>query len=95
MAKSYQEFYGGGSDDVHLNYAASWAVVYFLEKGAYAADEFAPYRGVCAKYLELTASGMDAMEATKKAMESAGGRSISEDFVKFWTKYRKRAVNAR
>ena len=95
MAKSYQEFYGGGSDDVHLSYAASWAVVYFLEKGAYAADEFAPYRGVCAKYLELTASGMDAMEATKKAMESAGGRSISEDFVKFWTKYRKRAVNAR
>ncbi len=95
MAKSYQEFYGGSSDDLQINYCASWAVVYFLEKGAYAADEFEPYRGVCAKYLKLTAEGMDALEATKRAMASVEGRDISADFIKFWNKYRKRALNAR
>ncbi|MBR1920900.1 MAG: DUF1570 domain-containing protein [Kiritimatiellae bacterium] len=95
VAKSYQEFYGGSPDEVNLNYAASWAAVYFLEKGAYAADEFAPYRGICAKYLELTAQGVDSAEATRRAWALAEGRDFGADFVKFWTKLRKRALAVR
>ena len=95
LGKSYEEFYGGSRDQVSLNYATSWAIVYFLEKGAYTSDEFAPYRGICAKYLELTKDGMDSAEATKRAWALVEGRDVSADFLKFWTKMRKRAVNAR
>ena len=95
LAKSYEQFYGGSEDRVSLNYATSWAVVYFLEKGAYASDEFTPYRGICAKYLELTQGGVDSAEATKRAWELVEGRDVSADFMKFWTKFRKRAVTAR
>ena len=95
VAKSREQFYGGSSDDVSLNYATSWAIVYFLEKGAYAADEFEPYRGICAKYLELTAQGMDAAAATKQAWAAVEGRDVPADFIKFWTKFRKRAQNVR
>jgi hypothetical protein len=86
------QFYSG---DLHLNYRTAWALVYFLEKGAYAADEFEPYRGICAKYLTLTAGGTDAASATAQAWSAVAARDVSADFLKFWTKYRKPALNAR
>ena len=95
IRKSYEEFYGGSKDEVGINYAASWAVVYFLEKGSYASEEFAPYRGICDKYLELTKDGVDPGEATKRAWELVKGRNVAADFVKFWTKWRKRASKVR
>ena len=95
VAKSREEFYGGTKEEISLNYAASWALIYFLEKGAYTLDEFARYRGICAKYLELTKDGIDSAEATRLAWETAKSRDLTADFLKFWTKYRKRAINAR
>ena len=92
---SHEQFYGGSQSAVALNYATSWAVVYFLEKGAYVSEEFAPYRGICAKYLKLTAAGMDSAAATREAWKLAEGRDVAADFLKFWTKMRKRAVTAR
>lgn len=93
--KSYEEFYGGSQEELNLNYVASWAVIFFLEKGAYTSEEFAPYRDICAKYLELTKKGVAPSEATKRAWAGVSGRDVSADFLKFWTKLRKRAANAR
>ena len=92
---SYEQFYSGSRDDISLNYATSWAIAYFLEKGAYVSEEFAPYRKICEKYLELTKSGMDSIEASRSAWKLVEGRDVAADFLKFWTKMRKRALTAR
>ena len=92
LKMTQKEFYSG---DSNLNYCTAWALMYFLEKGAYTADEFEPYRAICAKYLELTASGMEALKATQEAWAPLADRDVAADFLKFWTKYRKRAANAR
>ena len=91
MRMSRAEFYGGSREDRNLHYVASWAAVYFLEIGCYAADEFAPYRRVVAKYLELCGEGADPLDATAQALETAKGRDISADFLKFWARFRKQA----
>lgn len=85
-------FYSG---DVNTHYCTAWALVYFLEKGAYASDEFAAYRTIVPKYLELTGKGMDAQEATAQAWEAVEGRDVAADFLKFWKEKRKAALNAR
>ena len=85
-------FYSG---DVNAHYCTAWAIVYFLEKGAYAADEFAPYRAIVPKYLELTGKGVDAQAATAQAWAAVEGRDVAADFLKFWKEKRKAAVNAR
>ena len=85
-------FYSG---DVNAHYCTAWAIVYFLEKGAYTAEEFAPYRAIVPKYLELTAKGVDAQAATEQAWSAVEGRDVAADFLKFWKEKRKAAVNAR
>ena len=85
-------FYAG---DVNAHYCTAWAIVYFLEKGAYAAEEFAPYRTIVPKYLELTAKGVDAQAASAQAWAAVEGRDVAADFLKFWKEKRKAAVNAR
>ncbi len=92
---SHEQFYGGSRSAVSLNYATSWALTYFLEKGAYVSEEFAPYRGICKKYLELTKSGMDSAQATREAWKLVEGHDVAADFLKFWTKMRKRALTVR
>ena len=87
-----QEFYSG---DVNFNYCTAWAIVYFLEKGAYTSDAFAPYRRIVPAYLELTAGGMDPDAATVQAWKSVEGRDVAADFLKFWKEKRKASVNAR
>ena len=85
-------FYSG---DLNLNYCTAWALTYFLEKGAWADECFAPYRAVLPKYLELMKGGADAAEATREAWASVAGRDVAADFLKFWRERRKRALNAR
>ena len=94
VAMSREEFYSG---DVNMHYVASWAVVYFLEKGAYVSEEFAPYRKVVSEYLKAAASGADAQTATALAWKGIYdlNRNIPDDFLKFWTKHRKQSINAR
>jgi len=87
-----QEFYSG---DVNLHYCTAWAVVYFLEKGAYTSDDFAPYRKIVPTYLELTSGGTDPGDATVQAWKAVEGRDVAADFLKFWKGKRKAAVNAR
>lgn len=85
-------FYSG---DLNLNYCTAWALVYFLERGAYAAKEFEPYRAVCPKYLELMKSGASPAEATAAAFALVANRNLAADFVKFWRHDRKAALKAR
>ncbi len=93
-AMTSEEFYSG---DIHQHYVASWALVYFLEKGAWTHDDFAPYRKVVPAYLKAMAEGMDSQSATALAFKEIHDlkRDIAADFMKFWTRYRKQAVNAR
>ena len=86
------EFYSG---DQNLHYCTAWALVYFLEKGVYTSREFAEYRQVIPKYLELTAAGMPADQATAVAWSAVAHRNVAADFMMFWTEKRKAAVNAR
>ena len=85
------EFYSG---DQNLHYCTAWALVYFLEKGVYTSREFAEYRQVIPKYLELTAAGMPADQATAVAWSAVAHRNVAADFMKFWTEKRKAAVTA-
>ncbi len=92
LQKDHKAFYSG---DVNLNYCTAWAICYFLEKGAYTSDEFAPYRGICRKYLELMAQGASASDATNQAWALVKDRNVAADFLKFWKEKRKQALNAR
>lgn len=92
LLKSYRDFY---SDDANTNYCTAWAIIYFLEKGAYTSDEFVAYRTIVPKYLELTAQGVDPMIATLQAWSVVTDREVEADFLKFWREKRKAAVNVR
>ena len=89
---SYGEFYSG---DVNFHYCTAWAICYFLEKGAYASKEFAPYRGIVPKYLELMARGASAEDATAQAWALVKDRDVAADFMKFWKSKRGQALTAR
>ena len=92
LSLSREQFLSGNVND---NYVTSWAICYFLEKGAYTLEAFAPYRGICAKYLELMESGASAEEATEGAWKLVEGRDVAQDFMKFWREKRRAAVNLR
>ena len=82
---SHEEFYEGTLQEVNDRYAAAWAVVYFLEKGAPSFEEFAAYRNVLPTYLKETAAGKSWEEATKIAWEGLEA-GFPAAFMKFWNK---------
>ena len=92
LPMSHQEFYSG---DPNLHYCTAWALTYFLEKGAYTSEVFAPYRQIIPKYLELTAAGVPAAQATEQAWSVVSGRDLAADFLMFWREKRKAALNVR
>ena len=92
LTMTREQFYSG---EVNLHYCTAWALTYFLEKGAYTSEEFAPYRKILPKYLELTSNGSDAQTATAEAWKAVEGRDVAADFLKFWKEKRKAALNAR
>lgn len=83
---SHEEFYGGSLLTVNDRYAAAWAVVYFLEKGAPSFKEFSDYKGVLPAYLAAMKEGKSDQEATRIAWEGVSQRNFVDDFVKFWNK---------
>ena len=83
---SHEEFYEGTLQEVNDRYAAAWAVVYFLEKGAPSFKEFSDYTGVLPAYLAAMKDGKSAQEATRIAWEGVSQRNFVDDFVKFWNK---------
>ena len=82
----HDAFYAGTLREVNDRYAAAWAAVYFLEKGAPAFPEFAAYRGVLPAYLKAIADGKSPDEATTIAWEPVAKRDFAADFTKFWNK---------
>ena len=83
---SHEGFYEGSLQEVNDRYAAAWAVVYFLEKGAPSFREFSDYAGVLPAYLAAVKDGRSAQEATRIAWEGVAQRNFVDDFVKFWNK---------
>lgn len=65
---------------------AAWAVVYFLEKGAWAFEDFAAYRKVLPTYRQAISSGASANEATRLGWETVRSRDFAADFLRFWSK---------
>ena len=94
LLMSQGEYYSG---DVNLNYVSGWALVYFLERGSYACDDFKVYRDVVPRYLAAMKRGEDPNKATAYAFAAVASaeRDMEKDFMRFWTKYRKLAANAR
>ena len=83
---SHEEFYEGTLHEVNDRYAAAWAVVYFLEKGAPSFKEFSDYVGVLPAYLTAMKEGKSSQEATRIAWEGVSQRNFVDDFIKFWNK---------
>ena len=79
------EYYAG---DINQNYVTGWALMYFLEKGAYASEDFAPYRKVVPAYLAAIKGGASAQEATARAWAPLASRNLAQDFLAFWQKHR-------
>ncbi len=88
----HSEFYSNNPAD---NYVTAWAIVFFLEKGAYAHKDYEPYRKIVPKYLELTGQGVSADAATTQAWAEVSDRDIAADFLTFWKSHRKGALKAR
>lgn len=86
---THSEYYSG---DVNLNYCTGWALVYFLQKGAHAVEEFKAYRKVIPTYLEAMNRGASAAEASDEAFKCVADRDLKEDFLEFWARYRKNAA---
>lgn len=91
----YQEFYSGEGDEVALHYESAWALIYFLQKGAYTSEKFKDYRKVITTYLAAINDGLSPKMATERAFECVKERDLEEDFMNFWQKHRKSAEKAR
>lgn len=87
-----ERFYSG---EVNDHYVTAWAIIYFLERGAYTSDEFKDYRGICATYLKAMDEGLSADEATDRAWAAVESRDVAADFLKFWGDKRKASLYAR
>ena len=87
------EFMSGSLRDVNRRYAASWAIVYFLQRAVPALNEYAAYRKVIPTYLELMQQdSMRPETATRKAWATVCGRRLADDFAEFWRSPSKRAA---
>lgn len=82
----HEGFYAGTLAEVNDRYAAAWAAVYFLEKGAGAFEDFAAYRKVLPTYRQAISSGASANEATRRGWETVRNRDFAADFLRFWSK---------
>ena len=82
----HEGFYAGTLAEVNDRYAAAWAAVYFLEKGAGAFEDFAAYRKVLPTYRQAISSGASANEATRQGWETVRNRDFAADFLRFWSK---------
>jgi hypothetical protein len=80
-------FYGGGNDERERNYAAAWALVYYLRKGV-PADRKNPYGGILPAYLKALAAEKDAATATAAAFAGVNMAAFQKDFVDFWRRGR-------
>lgn len=82
-------------DAAYYNHVTAWALVYFLEKGAYADDDFAPYRKIVPTYLDAMSRGLKWDQATKLAWQPVAERDLAVDFLVFWEKFRTVARDVR
>ena len=88
----HEAFMSGTLHEVNCRYAAAWALVYFLQRAAPALPEYAAYREVVPAYLELMRKEtMRAETASRKAWATVGTKTLSTDFLDFWTSPEKRA----
>ncbi len=87
---SHPAFYSGSEEQRSLNYTTSWALVYFLRKGAPAENKTA-YAAVLDTYLKTLAATKDAEAATTAAFEGVNMTRLQADFTDFWKKGRNAA----
>ena len=92
VAMGREEYYAG---DINMNYVTGWALMYFLEKGAYVSEKFAPYRKVVPDYLAEIKRGATAAQATARAWAPLASRDVAEDFLEFWRRHRSAARKVR
>ena len=84
---SYSAFYSGTEEQRSLNYTASWALVYFLRKGA-PSERLTAYASLLDTYLKTLAATKDADAATAAAFQGVNMTRLQEDFTAFWKKGR-------
>ena len=87
---SHSDFYGKTEEQRSLNYTTSWALVYFLRKGA-PSERLTAYASILDTYLKTLAATKDSDAATAAAFEGVSMARLQEDFTTFWKKGRNSA----
>jgi len=84
---SHSDFYGKTEEQRSLNYTTSWALVYFLRKGA-PSERLTAYASILDTYLKTLATTKDADAATAAAFDGVNMSKLQNDFTNFWKRGR-------
>ena len=79
-----QQFYTPGQTTPLENYALSWALVYFIEKGAEGASK-ARYTRILISYRNTLWSTKNAEAARNQAFRHVDMNALKKDFIEFWS----------
>lgn len=91
------EFYraeDGNSAARGMNYSRSWALIYYLTRGA-VREKVNPYADVLAKYRTALLETRDWKAATDRAFEGVDFDKLESDFAEFWTSSSRRSAALR
>ena len=84
---SHSDFYGKTEEQRSLNYTTSWALIYFLRKGA-PSERLTAYASILDTYLKTLATTKDADAATTAAFDGVNMSKLQNDFTNFWKRGR-------
>ncbi len=81
---SSAEFYGGSQKKRATNYALSWALVYYLEKGI-TLDKKSPYTHIVPTYFDTIWKTKSMQAASIAAFKDVNVDQLEKDFITFWS----------
>lgn len=91
IAMSYDEFYSPQQDRRRWNYASSWALMYYLRKGAEATGS-AEDKVIFDRFYRVMGETGDGDAASRAAFEGVDIAALEERFIKFWKSSKSRSA---
>jgi hypothetical protein len=92
LATSHDSFYQVSDEMRSLNYTTSWALIYYLRKGA-PLERINPYKNILNTYLSQLKATRNPNTATTEAFRGIDIKRFQEDFVDFWKHRRSKGRN--
>jgi hypothetical protein len=88
---TYDEFYGGTSDDRSLCYALAWGLAYYLQKGA-PMERNTPFKSILTDSAAALAASRNYKDATSLTFSEIDMNVFQSNFKEFWLKRRSSAM---